>query len=519
MSPKTRSARRVALSLGWLAILTLLAGSFRPDAPTTQARDLVEGPLPAAAVEAEGGTSPAGLDATLAGWQDQSRNSSVYADHTLRGVSAVDERYAWAVGGERDEDCVLLRTTDGGQHWLREGCPRNKQMITVHFHDRNVGYAAGRDGTMFKSINGGDDWFQIDAGTGSTITAMYWLDASTGWTVTRSSRVQYTTNGGGSWSQSTKLSESGLLGIHFVDRWTGFTVGSDGLILRSTDHGATWTKMNSGTDKRFHDVVFSDPQNGWVAGNDIRFSNNIGGSWHRVHKPSKTIEALDVEVPGIVWAVGDEGQILRSSDNGHTWHQEARGLTDRGMRDVVALPGGTVWAVGTGGRIMRRVGDTPARPTDLPPTARPRPTDPPPPTAIPTRTPRPRPTNTPTPPPTATPGQPWVAAEWSGGAAPIYIGAAGERSVMATWGNMPATGVLSATLEGPAVFITGEKSFSTTVLSSSGAGRFDLIIRPEAEASTGEAFTLRLELEGARGAREGLVAYQALLGWLLKNKR
>jgi photosystem II stability/assembly factor-like uncharacterized protein len=519
MNHSTLPWRRGATQLVKLASLALLLGTILVS-PTTPifALDAPDGPVAEADRSTQDGADPAGIEDTFAGWRDESPNSPAYNRHTLRGVSAVDDLHAWAVGGELDEDCVLLRTNDGGLNWIREGCPRNKQMVAVHFHDRNVGYAAGRDGTLFKSTNGGDDWVRIDAGTGSTLTAMHFLDASTGWTVTRSSRVQHTTNGGGSWEQSTKLSESGLLGVHFVDRNTGFAVGSDGLILRSSDSGRTWTKMNSGTDRRFHDVVFSDPKNGWVAGNDIRYSDNIGGSWTSVHEPGKTIEALDVESPGIVWAVGDEGQILRSGDNGRTWSREANGLTDRGLRDVVALPGGTVWAVGTGGRILHRIGDPVNPPTAVPPTRVP-PTAVPPPTNTPRPTNTPLPTLTPTPMPTATPGVPWIAAEWRGGAAPIYIGHAGERSVDAVFGNMPATGVLSATIDGPAVFTTGEKSFSTTVLSRNGAGSFGLVLRPEAGATTGETFTLRLALEGATSEREGLVAWQALLGWLVKNKR
>ncbi len=461
------------------------------------------------------------IDATLAGWTDQSRNSSVYADHTLRGVTAVDANHAWIVGGELDEDCVILRTTDGGEHWVREGCPRNKQMTVVHFHDRNVGWAAGRDGTMFKSTNGGDDWSRIDSGTGSTITAMHFVDESNGWTATRNSRIQRTVNGGGSWDQSTKVSEAGVLGIHFVDRNTGFVVGSEGLVMRSTDRGATWNKVDSGTDRRFHDVVFSDPKNGWIAGNDIRFSDNIGGSWRRVHNADKTIEALDVQSPGIVWAVGDEGLILRSTNNGASWDRRAVGLTERGMRDIVALSDGTVWAVGTGGRILKRNGDGGPAPTLPPvaPTERPAPTMPPPPTSTPLPTNTPRPTATPTVVPTRTPAGPWVAAEWSGGVAPIYVGAKGERLVEAVFGNMPASGVLSGTLTGPATFANGEQTFASNVFSRNGEGSFSMVLRTDGSASPGETFVLRLDLAGASDEREGMIAHQIVFGWLMKNLR
>lgn len=65
------------------------------------------------------------------------------------------------------------------------------------------------------------------------------------------------------------------------------------------------------------------------------------------------LNALALAPPNAVIAVGDNGTIMRSTDQGRQWSAVSAGATDRALQHVISAPGGTVVAVGEGGTIVR----------------------------------------------------------------------------------------------------------------------------------------------------------------------
>lgn len=131
----------------------------------------------------------------------------------LQAVSAVSERVAW-VGGHR---ATVLRTTDGGQTWVR-------RLVT------------GADSTLeFRDIHAFDEklaWV-LAAGPGAK------------------SRIFRTTDGGGSWTPQFVNADSAAFYdcLTFFDRKRGVAfsdaAGGRTLVLRTDDAGAHWTLLDA----------------------------------------------------------------------------------------------------------------------------------------------------------------------------------------------------------------------------------------------------------------------------------
>ena len=52
--------------------------------------------------------------------------------------------------------CTILKTTDGGGHWLVQDPGSSTTLYSVCFpHENNTGYAVGWDGTILKTTDGG----------------------------------------------------------------------------------------------------------------------------------------------------------------------------------------------------------------------------------------------------------------------------------------------------------------------------------------------------------------------------
>ncbi|HHT51727.1 MAG TPA: glycosyl hydrolase, partial [Bacteroidales bacterium] len=60
----------------------------------------------------------------------------------------------YAVGGSG----LILKTVDGGGHWVAQTSGTTRTLFSVHFPTVNVGYAVGEQGTILKTVNGGDTW-------------------------------------------------------------------------------------------------------------------------------------------------------------------------------------------------------------------------------------------------------------------------------------------------------------------------------------------------------------------------
>jgi len=300
-------------------------------------------------------TTNAGVD-----WIEQISGTTTY----LKSVEFVDENNGWAVG----ESGLILKTTDGGLNWSPQNSGTEEILNCVFFYNTNIGWASGCGGVVLKTSDGGANWtFQvIDASF--VFSSVHFIDQSTGWVVGRvlgtiyksedSAIILKTTNGGQDWVvQSHPLSNnSRLYSVQFLDENNGWAVGgidfgieAPSVILNTTNGGSDWTLRFTGwptglkiSDQPYNDeqsgfksVFFKDEMNGVVVGGDkggwftyIVSTTDGGGTWtekYAVMEFKPALYSVFVTNDGKGWAVGEDGFIIISDDNGNSWSEQLSG--------------------------------------------------------------------------------------------------------------------------------------------------------------------------------------------------
>lgn len=154
----------------------------------------------------------------------------------LHDVFFINENKGWAVG----LDTTIIRTTDGGQNWIRVApyAVNGASYASVFFMDELKGWIAGTFGTIVISEDGGITWQQVESGTDESLESIYFTDNSNGWAVGHMGTILRSVDGGYSWfKQKSKVATNTLASVHFTDALNGWVAGEGGTILHTSNGG------------------------------------------------------------------------------------------------------------------------------------------------------------------------------------------------------------------------------------------------------------------------------------------
>ena len=308
---------------------------------------------------------------------------------SLRGVSAVDDRTAWASGSKG----TVLRTVDGGATWMAMIVPGAESSdlrdIEAFSADAALAMGIGRPAKIFRTDDGGKTWVQTyhNDAEGIFLDGLAFFDKKNGLAVgdPMDDRLFLlaTADGGKTWTplppESRPLAHEGeaafaasgtSLAVQGTNRTWLATGGPVSRVWRSEDRGRRWEAVPSslleGTSSTGgFSVVFFDERNGITVGGDYKaeaaavgnaaVSTDGGKTWASVKEkqPGGFREAAAF-VPGtkplMAVAVGPSGSDF-SLDGGRSWTSIE---TPAGFHAVsFARKGRTGWAVGRNGLIAR----------------------------------------------------------------------------------------------------------------------------------------------------------------------
>lgn len=316
-------------------------------------------------------------DPTEPRWELQSSGTSA----RLRGVSAVNDRVAWASGAAG----TIVRTGDGGRTWQRLSIPGTAALDfrDIDALDENNAYVLsigpGEASRIYRTRDGGVTW-QLQF-TNPDPRAFY--DALTAWSRTRALAfsdsvdgrlvMRITRDGGDSWMPvpadrlPTALPGEGAfaasgsnIAAHGRRLWIGTGAGR---VLRSADEGQSWqaavTGLASSPTAGIFSIAFRDGRHGIVVGGDYKresvaeanaaVSSDGGKSWRLVGSLSGFRSAVAWLEGQMVLAIGPTGTDL-SRDDGQSWRQ----LSGEGFHAFSKAPGiRAAWAVGEAGKVAR----------------------------------------------------------------------------------------------------------------------------------------------------------------------
>lgn len=266
----------------------------------------------------------------------------------LRGVSAVNERVAWASGANGS----ILRTADGGTTWQKLAVPDSEKL---DFRDIDavseqtaytLSIGPGEASRIYKTTNEGASWTLQFKNTDpkAFFDAMAFWDANRGIAISDSVDgkvlILTTSDGGGNWKRTDvpgALPEEGAfaasgtnIAVHGKQHaWIGTGAGR---VLRSSDGGKSWqisrTGLATSPSAGIFSIAFRDSRNGMVVGGDYKaetaavdnaaITRDGGETWELV-KGLGGYRSVVAWLPNTGWlAVGPSGSDI-SRDNGQTW--------------------------------------------------------------------------------------------------------------------------------------------------------------------------------------------------------
>lgn len=302
----------------------------------------------------------------------------------LRGVSAVNERVAWASGA----GSTVLRTVDGGLTW-------QKLIVTseaLDFRDIDaidaetaflLSIGNGPASRLYKTTDAGKTWTLQFKNEDPKVflDAMAFWDAKHGLVFGDSIDGQHylliTENGGQTWARVAArlppalegegaFAASGTNIALFGDShaWIGTGAGAKARVLRTSDRGRSWqvadTPLAAGPSAGIFSIAFRDAKHGVVAGGDYRkeqeavdnlaVTSDGGITWTLV-KGLSGFRSVVGYVPGMktptLVALGPTGGDY-STDDGQTWSRiDGPGFDTFSF--IRSKPIG--WGAGAGGKI------------------------------------------------------------------------------------------------------------------------------------------------------------------------
>lgn len=262
-------------------------------------------------------------------------------DKTLQSVEIISPGIIIAVG----DNGTIIKSVDGGVTWKKIYSGTSSRLYDVDFTDVNIGYIAGGSGIILKSTDGGETWTKLVSGTSNSLYSVKFINANTGWISGYNRMVLKTTNGGNSWEiqfSTSILTYLEDLEVISEQKIVSVGWGSQGNFYKSIDGGSNWSGSNLGTAWA-KAVQFENELKGWVTGVTASYisvtSDPFMGTTITVNGKKATI--WKTEDGGENWnpyifniglwlyditlvnnnpyAVGDNGLILFTPDNGTTW--------------------------------------------------------------------------------------------------------------------------------------------------------------------------------------------------------
>jgi photosystem II stability/assembly factor-like uncharacterized protein len=274
----------------------------------------------------------------------------------LRGVSAVDDRVAWASG----TNGTVIRTADGGLTWQRLTVPGAEKL---DFRDVDavsaqeafvLSIGPGEQSRIFRTSDAGATWVEqfVNKDPKAFFDAMAFWDATRGVAVSDSVDGQFviltTADGGATWTRvpaaalPPALPNEGFFAASGTNVavlppnhvWVGTGAANESRVLRSSDGGRTWalakTPLASGPSAGIFSIAFADPSHGIVVGGDYKAESAIsdnaavttdGGATWTLVKGLSGFRSVAAYQPGnapTIVAVGPSGADV-SRDRGKTW--------------------------------------------------------------------------------------------------------------------------------------------------------------------------------------------------------
>ena len=303
-------------------------------------------------------------------WSEQASGTN----YDLTSIDFVDEQRGWIVGGFADTetglDCwpdlceyhaVILHTENGGETWESQYSPVATKLNDVFFLDSLHGWAGGFDGMLLSTTNGGDSWSWGRVAGYSPIQAVHFSTLTSGHVVV-SYEYQSNENGqilrlvNGNYFQLAYHSDVPIYDISFLNDSTGFAVGKWGTVIQTTN-GDDWYETQTVVFETLRQLSQNAGHELWAVGDNgamLRY-DTLWGYWYWVSTgTTAALRGVAFAESGAGVAVGESGVILTSPTGySNSWTATgASAVTVRDLYNVSFVNEYSGWACGDSGLVL-----------------------------------------------------------------------------------------------------------------------------------------------------------------------
>ena len=199
------------------------------------------------------------------------------------------------------------------------------------------GIAVGSFGLIMETADGGATWTLIEPVTDQGLLGI--ASAGDRQIIVGQAGIVLTRVGDAKWEQLENDMSIRLLNVDLHESGLAVAVGEFGAIKRSRDNGTTWDSITidwglyneDGYEAHLYDVNIRDENNIVIVGEFglVLWSVDGGDTFAARHQGDESLFAIeiDAEGTGTGFAVGQDGEVLRSRDAGVTWDRLDAGST------------------------------------------------------------------------------------------------------------------------------------------------------------------------------------------------
>jgi|GEM_PF-5489578 len=303
----------------------------------------------------------------LCGQQSAWSTVDVVNSNYYSGISCSDPQHCMATANFQSQGAaVVRRTTDGGISWQNvyedkftaEGTDVHipTSVWCVSHPTPQVCIVGADSGVVLRTSDGGETWQRVQLDIVARITLVRMADAQHGLLVAREGFAYTTADGGETWQSApippVSTTDYALWDVAYLppQTWRWLMLAENSYTTRITeDNGATWHSY-PGPDLSFA-WSFQDAMRGVAVGGRedgdkvhtiVRRTEDGGRTWSVAYdqatQPYGVLQNVAFADPLHGIAGCSSGTILRTTDGGASWQQEATGLPAGAAVTAVAFP-------------------------------------------------------------------------------------------------------------------------------------------------------------------------------------
>lgn len=240
------------------------------------------------------------------------------------------------------------RTVDGGTTWTRENISGiNQWMNSAVFNGTDI-IAVGDEGTICTKSTSWTSNRTLSSGNTHFVIKN---NASAIWVAGENGSIYRSDNNGTTWNSTALPQKDDCIDLSFMNT-TIQAVTTGGTIYESADNGTSWSSISVLPNASLL-TVFQAQQRIIVGGKSFFAYSDDGTHWTPVSAlpANSTIYSIRGTSTGLICAVGSNGLILLSSNNGTSWTTISSGTTAT-LLGIDVLTDSSLLAAGEKGTIL-----------------------------------------------------------------------------------------------------------------------------------------------------------------------